>query len=66
MISLGVPYLMVFRGLHLIRAQTASITALTEPVSGVLIGLLIFGEVLTPLGAGGVVLILAAIVLIAR
>ena len=65
-LSLGVPYLMVFRGLHLIRAQTASITALTEPVSGVLIGLLIFGEVLTPLGAGGVVLILAAIVLIAR
>jgi drug/metabolite transporter (DMT)-like permease len=65
-ISLGVSYLMVFRGLNLIRAQTASITALMEPVSGVLIGLLIFQETLTGLGAIGVGLILLAIVLISR
>jgi drug/metabolite transporter (DMT)-like permease len=35
-VALGLPYLLVFQGLQRISAQSASITALLEPVSGVL------------------------------
>lgn len=65
-VALGLPYLLVFQGLQRISAQSASITALLEPVSGVLIGLLVYQEALSPFGLVGVALILGAIYLISR
>jgi drug/metabolite transporter (DMT)-like permease len=65
-ITMGLSYLLFFLGLQRISAQTASITGLFEPVSGMLIGLLIFQEGLTLLGALGSLLVLAAIALISR
>ena len=65
-ITMGLSYLLFFLGLQRISAQMTSITGLFEPVSGLLIGLLIFQEGLTPLGALGSLLVLAAITLISR
>lgn len=65
-ISLGLSYFLMFLGLRRISAQVVSVVALLEPVSGAVIGLLVFGELFTPLGAVGSVLVLLSIVLIAR
>lgn len=65
-ITMGLSYLLFFLGLQRISAQTASITGLFEPVSGMLIGLLLLHEGLTWLGALGSLLVLAAIALISR
>ena len=37
-LSLGIPYLLIFLSLNHVSAQTASIGMLAEPVSGVMIG----------------------------
>lgn len=63
-LSLGIPYLLIFLSLKHVSAQTASIGMLAEPVSGVLIGLLIFSEPLSVAGFIGCGLILLAIILI--
>jgi drug/metabolite transporter (DMT)-like permease len=49
-----------------VDAQVASIVALLEPVSGVLIGMLLYGEVPTLLGGLGILMILTSIVLISN
>jgi threonine/homoserine efflux transporter RhtA len=63
-LSLGIPYLLIFLSLNHVSAQTASIGMLAEPVSGVMIGLLIFSEALSTAGLIGCGLILLAIILI--
>lgn len=63
-LSLGASYLLIFLSLNHVRAQTASIGMLAEPVSGVLIGLLLFSEPLSTAGFIGCGLILLAIILI--
>lgn len=64
--SLGLSYLFYFMGLERINAQVVSVVSLFEPVSGILIGILVFGEMLTLFGAAGGALILLSIILIAR
>jgi drug/metabolite transporter (DMT)-like permease len=64
--AFGLPYLLYFRGLEQVDAQVASIVALLEPVSGVLIGMLLYGEVPTLLGGLGILMILTSIVLISN
>ncbi len=65
-LSLGVPYLLMFLGLGRVKAQVGSVAALMEPVFGTLIGFLFFAEVLTPMGMAGALCVLGAIVLISR
>ena len=64
--SLGLSYLLYFIGLQRISAQVVSVAALFEPVSGIVIGLLLFAEVPNPLGWIGGGLILVSIYLISR
>jgi drug/metabolite transporter (DMT)-like permease len=64
--AFGLPYLLYFRGLEHVDTQVASIIALLEPVSGVLIGVFLYQELPTPQGALGVILILISIILISR
>ena len=47
------------------RATTASVISLVEPVGAAIIGVLLLGERLTPQTAGGAVLLLAAVGLLA-
>ncbi len=65
-LALGIPYFLFFQGLKRIRAQTVSIVALLEPVTGVLIGTLLYREIPSVAGWIGIALILASIVLISR
>lgn len=65
-ISLGTAYLCNFLGLQRVNAQVASVTALFEPVSSIVIGLVLFNEVLGPVNLVGAILILASIYLISR
>ncbi|WP_119069813.1 DMT family transporter [Aggregatilinea lenta] len=65
-LSFGLPYLLYFYGLSRTPVQVVSIVALMEPVAGILIGILLFGEALGPVGALGAALILGSIVLITR
>jgi len=64
--SLGLSYLCYFSGLQRIPAQVVSVVALFEPVAGILIGLIAFGEVPGLLGVFGGVLILISIYLISQ
>jgi drug/metabolite transporter (DMT)-like permease len=64
--SLGLSYLTYFMGLARTRAQVVSVVALFEPVSGILIGMLAFGEVPAPLGWMGAGLVLLSMYLITR
>lgn len=63
-LSLGIPYLLIFISLKHVNTQTVSIGMLGEPMSGVLIGFLLFSEPLSLLGWIGCALILGAITLI--
>ena len=65
-ISLGLPYMLFFQSLQRVPAQIVSVVGLLEPVSGVLIGILLYDEVHGPLGLLGIALVLASIVLISR
>ncbi len=64
--SLGVPYLFYFLGLRRLRAQVASVVALLEPVTGVLIGILVYRELPNFGGFVGILLILGGIFLVTR
>ncbi|HML23165.1 MAG TPA: EamA family transporter [Aggregatilinea sp.] len=65
-LSFGLPYLLYFYGLSRTPVQVVSIVALMEPVAGIVIGILMFGETLGEVGALGAALILGSIVLITR
>ncbi|HOU12934.1 MAG TPA: DMT family transporter [Anaerolineae bacterium] len=62
----GLPYMLYFLGLERIPAQVVSIVALLEPVSGILIGMLLYREMPTAVGVVGIFLVLAGIMLVSR
>jgi drug/metabolite transporter (DMT)-like permease len=64
--SLGLSYWLYFLGLARVSAQVVSIASLSEPVFGVLMGLLFFAEVPNVFGWIGGVLILTSVILISR
>lgn len=59
-------YLLYTEGLKKIEAGKASITAMTEPIVATLIGIVLFGEVLSAMQLTGMVLILFSVVLIQK
>ncbi len=65
-ISLGLSYLLYFLGLQRVSTQVVSVAALFEPVSGALIGLVVFHEYLTLPGVAGGLLVLVSIYLISQ
>lgn len=62
----GIPYLLYFLGLERVPAQIVSVVALLEPVSGILIGILLYREIPGVLGLTGIALIFASIVLVSK
>lgn len=62
----GLPYMLYFLGLERIPAQVVSIVALLEPVSGIVIGMLLYREMPTAVGVVGIILVLSSIVLVSR
>lgn len=62
----GLPYMLYFLGLERIPAQIVSVVALLEPVSGILIGMLLYREMPTVVGVVGIFLVLTSIVLVSR
>jgi drug/metabolite transporter (DMT)-like permease len=62
----GLPYMLYFLGLERIPAQVVSVVALLEPVSGILIGILLYREMPTAAGVVGIFLVLTSITLISR
>ena len=64
--AFGLPYLLYFLGLQRINAQAGSLVALLEPVSGVVIGALLYQERPSIWGGIGILLILASIYLISK
>lgn len=60
-ISLAAPYTLFFQAQKYISAQVASQAALFEPICGIGVGFLIFGENLTLLGSIGAVIVLLSI-----
>jgi drug/metabolite transporter (DMT)-like permease len=62
-VSLVLPYTLFFQGQKHVTAQTASMAALFEPVCGIAIGFLFFGEQLTFLGSVGAAIVLFSIYL---
>jgi drug/metabolite transporter (DMT)-like permease len=65
-VSLVLPYTLFFQGQKHISAQNASMAALFEPVCGIAIGFLFFGEQLTPAGSVGAAIVLLSIYLAGR
>ena len=59
-------YLLYTEGLKKIEAGNASITAMTEPVAATLIGIFMFGEVLSALQVSGMILVLLSVLLIQK
>ncbi|GAA2360571.1 DMT family transporter [Dactylosporangium salmoneum] len=57
-------YALFFRGLTVVRATTASVVALGEPLAAVALGALILHEPLTPASAAGGLLLLASVVVL--
>ncbi|MFO7838726.1 MAG: EamA family transporter [Desulfosalsimonadaceae bacterium] len=62
-VSLVLPYTLFFKAQNYISAQAASIVALFEPVCGVALGFVIYGEHLSLLGAIGAAAVMASICL---
>lgn len=60
-VSLVLPYTFFFKAQNYISAKTASIAALFEPVCGVALGFLIYGEGLSLLGGIGAAAVMASI-----
>jgi DME family drug/metabolite transporter len=58
-------YALFFRGLTVVRATTASVVALSEPLAAVALGALVLHEPLTPWSAAGGGLLLAAVTALA-
>jgi drug/metabolite transporter (DMT)-like permease len=65
-VSLALPYTLFFQGQSYISAQSASMAALFEPVCGIVIGFLVFGEQLTRIGALGAGVVLLSIFIASR
>jgi drug/metabolite transporter, DME family len=57
-------YLLYTEGLKRIEAGKASITAMLEPVTAALIGVFMFGEILTALQIAGIMLVLVSVFMI--
>ncbi|MCF6475222.1 EamA/RhaT family transporter [Nonomuraea sp. MG754425] len=64
-IPTALAYGLFFRALTALRATTVSIISLGEAVGAALLGVLLFGERLTPLAWSGCVLLLAAVAVLA-
>ena len=58
------PYLLYTRGLTGVAASHASVMATVEPVVATIIGVAVFGDVMTAGKCSGIVLILAGIVIL--
>ncbi|GGQ00132.1 DMT family transporter [Streptosporangium pseudovulgare] len=58
-------YVLFFTGLGSVRATTASVISLVEPVGAAAIGIIAFGERFTAQGVAGAALLLAAVALLA-
>ncbi|GAA4258915.1 EamA family transporter [Dactylosporangium darangshiense] len=58
-------YALFFRGLTVVRATTASVVALSEPLAAVALGALVLHEPLTPWSAAGGALLLASVAALA-
>lgn len=65
-ISYGLPSFLYFLALTRLKAQVVSTVALLEPVSGALIGILIYGEMLSLAALIGSLMVLTSIYLIAQ
>jgi DME family drug/metabolite transporter len=66
LVPTALAYALFYTGLRSIRASTAAVVALIEPLLAALIGVLAFHEHLTPLGLTGAAVLLAAVLLQAR
>ncbi|MCF8111669.1 MAG: DMT family transporter [Desulfobacteraceae bacterium] len=65
-VSLAVPYTLFFKGANYITAQASSVASLFEPVCGIAIGFLFFGESLSPVGFAGAGIVLISIYIASR
>ncbi len=65
-VCMAIPFTLFFQGQRYIPAQTSSLISLLEPVSGIFIGYLAFGETLSPLAGVGAALILISTYLAGR
>jgi DME family drug/metabolite transporter len=66
LVPTALAYALFYTGLRAIRASTAAVIALIEPLLAALIGVLAFHERLTPLGLTGAAVLLLAVLLQAR
>jgi DME family drug/metabolite transporter len=66
LVPTALAYALFYTGLRVIRASTAAVIALIEPLLAALIGVLAFHEHLTPLSLVGAAVLLAAVLLQAR
>ncbi|MGW1342127.1 EamA family transporter [Kribbella sp. NPDC002412] len=66
LVPTALAYALFYTGLRSIRASTAAVIALIEPLLAALIGVLAFHEHLTPLGLTGAGVLLVAVVLQAK
>lgn len=64
LVTAVLPYGMYTLGLNRVDASAASIMASLEPAVATVVGYAVFGEVLTPLSLCGILLVMAAIVLL--
>lgn len=65
-VSLAVPYTLFFKGANYITAQSSSVVSLFEPVCGIGIGFLFFGETLSLTGGAGAGIVLLSIYIASR
>ena len=65
-VTTGLPYILYTSGLQYVENSKASIMATVEPVVATLIGVFILHEKMTVSGAAGVVLVLAALVVLQK
>ena len=66
LVTAVIPFLAYTLGLRTVEASRAGILATVEPMVATLVGILVFSEPLTLLSASGMVLILAAVILLNR
>ncbi|MFO8111275.1 MAG: EamA family transporter [Desulfosalsimonadaceae bacterium] len=65
-VSLAIPYTLFFKGANYITAQSSSVVSLFEPVCGIGIGFLFFGERLSSAGFAGAGIVLISIYIASR
>ncbi len=64
LVTAVIPFLFYTLGLRTVEASRAGILATVEPLVATLVGILVFSEPLTPLSGAGILLILAAVILL--